>query len=122
MPRVMHFEIPADDTDRASEFYTKVFGWKINKWDGPIDYWLISTEDGKSEGINGALMLRDEQSTSVINIIDVPDIDKYINEIKDAGGEILTEKMAVPGVGYSVYFKDTEGNTFGLMEDDTSAK
>ena len=122
MPRVIHFEIPIDNTDRANAFYTKVFGWKINKWDGPVDYWLISTEDGKSEGINGALMLRDEQSTSVINIIDVPDIDKCINEIKDAGGEILTEKMAVSGVGYSVYFKDTEGNTFGLMEEDTSAK
>ncbi|HPT75026.1 MAG TPA: VOC family protein, partial [Methanomassiliicoccaceae archaeon] len=55
MPRVIHFEIPAEDPERAVEFYKKVFGWKIDKWEGPIDYWLVMTGENDEPGINGAI-------------------------------------------------------------------
>jgi predicted enzyme related to lactoylglutathione lyase len=58
VPRVIHFEIHADDPKRAVEFYKKVFGWKISKWEGPAEYWLVTTGDDKQPGINGAIMHR----------------------------------------------------------------
>jgi predicted enzyme related to lactoylglutathione lyase len=122
MPRVIHFEIAVDDTDRASKFYTTVFGWKINKWEGPIEYWLVSTDDGNEHGINGAIMKREDPNTSTINTIDVSNVLDFMDSVKKNGGTVLTEKMTVPGVGYFAYCKDTEGNTFGIMEGDESAK
>ncbi len=122
MPRVTHFEITADNMERAIEFYSKVFGWNINKWNGPIEYWLVSTNGGDEHGINGAIMKREDPTTTTINTVDVPNVDQYIESVKKNGGTILTEKMTVPGVGYFAYCKDTEGNTFGIMEEDESAK
>jgi len=54
MPRPVHFEIPAENPQRAIDFYTKVFGWKFSKWDGPMDYWIISTGQAPEPGIDGA--------------------------------------------------------------------
>jgi hypothetical protein len=122
MPRVIHFEIAVDDIDRAAKFYTTVFSWKINKWEGPIEYWLVSTDDGKEHGINGAIMKRGDPSTSTINTIDVSNVLDFMDSVKKNGGTVLTEKTTVPGVGYFAYCKDTEGNTFGIMEGDESAK
>ena len=59
MARVIHFELAADDPERATEFYTKVFGWQIQKWDGPQDYWLATTGAPGAPGIDGAIMRRD---------------------------------------------------------------
>jgi len=121
MPRVIHFEIGIDDPERAIKFYQEVFGWKIVKWEGPTDYWLITTGDDDQPGINGALMRRTD-SENTTNTIDVPNIDEYIENIIKAGGKVVAPKMVVPGVGYAAYCEDTEGNRFGLMQDDPSAK
>ena len=85
MPRVIHFEIPADDTGRAAKFYQKVFGWKIEKW-GPMDYWLATTGPDSEPGINGAIMTRETQKTTV-NTINVSSVDEYA---KKAKGSIVT--------------------------------
>ena len=122
MPRVIHFEISVDDTGRATKFYSKVFGWKINKWDGPAEYFLVSTDDGNEHGINGAIMKREDPKTSTINTLDVPNVLEYMESVKGNGGKVLTKKTTVPGVGYFAYCKDTEGNTFGIMEEDESAE
>lgn len=122
MPRVVHFEIHADDTDRASKFYSDVFDWKFQKWDGPEDYWLVQTGEQDQPGINGGMMKRRSPEGSVYNTIDVPDVDAFIKKIESAGGNIVVPKMAVPGVGWLAYFKDTEGNIFGMMQADESAK
>ena len=121
MSRVTHFEIPADNPERAIEFYEKVFGWKIEIWDGPIEYWLITTGPEDEPGIDGGLARREDPDTVVENTIDVKDLDQSIKEVEANGGTILRPKMAVPGVGWMAYFLDTEGNTFGMMETDPKA-
>jgi len=122
MPRVVHFEIHCDEPERAVKFYQNVFGWKINKWDGPQEYWLITTGDQNEPGINGGLMKRLDPAGSVYNTIQVPSVDDYIRRVTEGGGEVVLPKQPIPGVGYLAYCKDTEGNIFGIMHSDMSAK
>ena len=121
MLRVTHFEIIADDPERAIKFYADVFGWKVKKWEGPMDYWLITTGPEDQPGIDGGLMKREHPGASTTNTIDVPSVDEFISKITEAGGKIIAPKQSIPGVGYFAYCQDTEGNTFGIMEEDTSA-
>lgn len=120
MPRPIHFEIPADDPERAAAFYRALFGWKIDRWDGPMDYWLVTTgTDGP--GIDGGLMKRPGPGYPVVNTIDVPSVDDFVRKVEAHGGTITAPKMAVPGVGWLAYCADTEGNVFGIMESDPDA-
>jgi len=121
MRRVIHFEINADKPQRAVKFYEKVFGWKITKWEGPVDYWLVTTGEKNLPGIDGAIMPRMEKGTTTI-VIDVPSVDEFLEKIAQARGKILTEKTAIPGVGYVAYCEDTEGNVFSIYQDDPSAQ
>jgi hypothetical protein len=121
MPRVVHFEINADDAERAVKFYSQVFGWKIKKWEGPMDYWLVSTGEG-SPGIDGGLMKRMNPSATTVNTVDVPSVDEFLVKITKNGGQIVMPKRAVPGVGWMAYCQDTEGNVFGIMQEDSSAR
>jgi predicted enzyme related to lactoylglutathione lyase len=116
MSRVTHFEIPADDPERAIKFYQDVFGWRIEKWAGPIEYWLVITGPEDQPGIDGGLTHREDSATGVENTIDVEDLDASLVKVKAQGGKVFRPKMAVPGVGWIAYIKDTEGNVFGLME------
>lgn len=128
MNRPVHFEIHADNPERAVAFYANVFGWEIMKWDGPIPYWLVGT--GKSEpGINGAILPRrgpapaeGQPVNSYVVTVDVPSCDDAVASIVAHGGTIALPKMVVPGVGWLAYAKDTEGNIFGTMQADPSAK
>ncbi|MCP4708578.1 MAG: VOC family protein [Planctomycetes bacterium] len=118
MNRVVHFEIQADQPERAVEFYSSVFGWQVNKWPGPVNYWLIET--GEGDGINGAIKDRvgptsDEAIMGYVCTIEVASYDETAEKIPEAGGEVITEKMQIPGIGWHGYFKDTEGNVFGVM-------
>jgi len=122
MPRVVHFEIDAKKPDRAIKFYEKVFSWKIKKWEGPVEYYLITTGKESEPGIDGGLSRRTKPEPSTVNTIDVPSVDEFIKKVEASGGTIIRPKMAVPGVGYMAYFKDPEGNIFGMMENDASAK
>ena len=122
MLRVTHFEISVDDPERAIKFYTDAFGWEVKKWEGPMDYWLITTGPEDQPGIDGGLMKREHPGASTTNTIDVPSVDEFISKITEAGGKIVAPKQSIPGVGYFAYCQDTEGNTFGIMEEDTSAK
>lgn len=125
MSRVIHFEISVDDPERAKKFYEDVFGWKIEKW-GPIDYWLIMTGEKTEPGIDGAIRIRGDlkkiKNENTINTINVPSIDEFIKKVEKNGGKVLMPKMAIPGVGYHTYCQDTEGNVFGIMEEDKTAK
>jgi len=119
MPRVVHFEIVADDAERISKFCQNVFGWKVQKWDGPMDFRFLMTGDEKEPGIDGAFGIRQNEEDAVVNTIDV---DKYSELVRENGGEIVRPKQVIPGVGYLVYFKDSEGNLWGMMHSDPSAK
>jgi predicted enzyme related to lactoylglutathione lyase len=119
MSRVIHFEIPVDDSSRASKFYTSVFGWKIEK-SPMMDYWLATTGPEKEPGINGALTPR-ENMKCTSNTISVPSVDEFLQKVIKAGGKGLTPKMPIQGVGYFAYCQDTEGNMFGIMQADTKA-
>ncbi len=117
MSRVVHFEIPADDPERAVEFYKKVFGWKIDKWEGPMDYWLVKTGEDDEMGINGAIMPK-EFGDKVRNTIAVESLDEAIKKIEAQGGKMLTEKQTIPNIGVMAAFKDTEGNISVILKPD----
>ena len=120
MPRVIHFEIEADKPEQLAQFYKKVFNWKFEKWTGPMDYWMIMTGENEP-GIDGGLLKKTETAQPV-NTISVSSIDEYLKKIRKNKGTILVPKKAIPGVGWTALFKDPEGNTFGLLEEDPTAK
>lgn len=129
MPRVIHFEIPADNPERASQFYGSVFGWQFQKWEGPQEYWLVSTGangdsggTGAAPGIDGGMMRRPHPGAGTVNTIDVPSVDDYLARIAAQGGGVAMPKMAVPGVGWMAYCTDPEGNMFGIMQRDAEAR
>jgi predicted enzyme related to lactoylglutathione lyase len=126
MSRVVHFEIHAASPERAAAFYTKLFGWEFTKWPGPMDYWLIKTGPAGTPGIDGGLMQRQGaiDGTAVIAYVctvDVEKIDASIAAAQAAGAVVVVPKMAIPTVGWLVYCKDTEGNIFGMMQNDPKA-
>lgn len=120
MPRVIHFEFHADEPERAAKFYGSVFGWKIEKWDG-MDYWMVTTGPDNEPGINGGIVKRMNQGTTY-NVVGVPSVDEFAKKIENAGGIAIMAKKAIPGIGWYAYYRDTEGNVFGIMESDPSAK
>ncbi len=119
--RVVHFELPADDPDRAAKFYADAFGWKVEKWGGPTDYWLVTTGEDPEPGIDGGIGKRQDADDQTTNTIDVPDLDAAVAAVEAAGGTITRGKGPVPGVGWLAYATDTEGNPFGMMQADESA-
>jgi hypothetical protein len=121
--RVIHFEIQADDIERAKKFYEKTFGWKIEQMmaaddKGGMDYWGLTTGPDGKPGINGGMYKRpmDKKIMTYDCTIGVADIDKAIDLVKKNGGTITQEKMEIPDVGLFAGGLDTEGNKFGLME------
>ena len=121
MGRVSHFEITADDPERAAAFYRKAFGWEFNDWGGPFKYLLATTGPKDQIGIDGAIMPRHQTKQAVINTISVDKWEAGAQAVKDAGGTVLSEKDAVPGQGYFAYCRDTEGNVFGIFEANAAA-
>jgi len=122
MARVTFFELPADDPRRAIAFYEKAFGWAITKWEGPFDYWLVTTGADNEPGINGAITPRMMPEQVTADTISVESVDDATKKVVEAGGTVMLPKRAVPGQGYLAYCTDTEGNVFGVMQFDPSAK
>lgn len=123
MPSVIHFEIGADDPERAVKFYTDVFGWKVERFE-EAPYWLVEAPaEGAAEegpGIGGAIMTREGGNTTV-NTISVLSLDEYMAKVEAAGGKVISPRTTIPGIGYHAYCTDTEGNTFGILETDREA-
>ena len=112
----------ADDPLRAKEFYESVFNWKIEKWEGPMEYWLINAGEENEEGINGGLQKREQAEDQIFNYIKVSSVDEVSKKVENNGGKLVSPKVTVPGVGYFYMFKDTEGNKLGIMQEDEKAK
>lgn len=119
--RVVHFEIPSDNPEKAIEFFKEVFGWGFQKF-GDFDYWLVMTGDEKSPGINGGLMKKNDPKQPVTNSISVQNLDEMVKKVEKAGGKIVVPRTPIPGVGYYAYFTDLDGNIHGIMQDDKTAK
>lgn len=130
--RVVHFEIQAEDLERAATFYREVFDWQIDKWEGgSIEYWMIMTapKDSKDPGINGGLIPRPTPlaekvcgSNAFVCTVQVDDYDAIEKKVLAAGGNVAMPKFALAGMAWQGYYLDTEGNTFGLHQTDANAK
>jgi predicted enzyme related to lactoylglutathione lyase len=125
--RVVHFEIPAEDQDRAKEFYTSAFGWNITTMP-EIGYTSLGTIPTDEQGmptepgaINGGMFRREGELTGPIITVDVDDIDAALEKIGSLGGSTVRARGAVPQMGYFAYFRDSEGNLMGLWQTDPSA-
>ena len=121
MNSVQHFEIPADDLQRAGEFYSKVFGWSTNQFAEQTV--MVGTTKSDENGmpknpgaINGDISLRDETFKHPVVVITVDSIDDHFSKIEANGGKKLSDKVEVPNMGHFAYFEDSEGNTIGIWE------
>jgi predicted enzyme related to lactoylglutathione lyase len=113
---VVHFEIPADDPDRAVGFYRELFGWKIEDANVGMPYWLVTTGKDPQPGIDGAIMTRSGTASTVTNTVAVDSVDETLARVRDLGGEVVTDVMPIPGVGRFAYCKDLDDNLFGVLE------
>jgi len=127
MPRPIHFEIQAENTERAITFYTELFGWKFAQW-GQEKYWLITTGDKAQPGIDGGLLPRQGAAplpmasvNAFVCTVDTANLDATLEKVASLGGMVVVPKMPVPTVGWLAYAKDTEGNIFGMMQMDAKA-
>ena len=123
MNRVVHFEIHADNPDRAQKFYESVFGWTFQHMGPDMGNYRLITTGQDAPGINGGLMARNARATArgqspnaFVCIVGVDNIDRYMDKAESAGAKPHTDKMEVPGVGQLRYYEDTEGNVFGMIQ------
>ncbi len=121
MPSIAHFEIPADDPERARRFYGELFDWKVEKTPGTADYWLIQSSEEDEEGINGGLVKRQDPQKQILIYFSVSSAIDYGAKVEELGGKILMSKTAVAGYGHLVVCEDTEDNVFALLEKDKGA-
>jgi hypothetical protein len=127
--RIVHFEIQAENPDRAMKFYKDVFGWDFPKW--MDNYWAVMTapKDSKEPGINGGLLPRPcpppkpEQGTNAfVCTVQVDNFDEIEKKILAAGGKVAMPKFSIQGIAWQGYYLDPEGNTFGIHQPDSNAK
>jgi len=116
MPKVIHFEFPAVDPQRAIAFYASAFGWECTDYTGSAEYWVAQCGDTKEPGINGAIMARRGEGQPVVTILNVPSVEEACAAVVAAGGVIVVPRFEIPGLGFKAYFKDTEGNIVGMAE------
>ncbi len=130
---IVHFEIPADQPERAAKFYRELFGWDIKQYESSgnepenMEYWIVKTvpTDAKGQptqpGVNGGLMRRMSPGQAPVNYIDVPNVDEFVRRAEQLGAKVAMGKQPVPGMGWFAQLQDTEGNVFALWQTDPSA-
>jgi len=116
MSKVIHFEIPAIDPERALSFYAATFGWDSKELAEGAAYWVCRCGSASEVGIDGAIMTRRAEGQPVVPIIAVDSVDESCAQISSKGGEIVVPKFEIPGVGFKAFFKDTEGNIMGIAQ------
>jgi predicted enzyme related to lactoylglutathione lyase len=116
MARVVHFEVPSTDLAASRKFYENVLGWQLTKWEGPMDYWLVSTGDPAVPGINGGLGGAANEFHATVNTVDVENLDEVIKLVQANGGQVIMPKDEIPGVGWLAYVKEPGGAVLGLMQ------
>ena len=117
---VVHFEIPVDDAERARRFYSELFGWTMQSFEGQPDYTIVDTGMGE-RAVNGGMTKRQSPQHQPTNYVAVESVDEYSEKVKQLGGQVIIPRTAIPKMGYFAVCLDTEGNPIGLFEMDESA-
>jgi len=122
MDKVVHFEVPYDDVDRAHTFYREAFGWQLQSMPG-MGYTMVTTTPADESGrpsepgsVNGGMLARQGPITSPVITIGVDDLDDALARIEKLGGSVAIGRQAVGDMGFSAYVTDTEGNLIGLWQ------
>lgn len=137
---IVHFEIPADQPERAARFYRELFGWDIQRWEGTseevegmdyrpenFEYWMVGTVPTDDRGmptrpgVNGGLMPRMMPGQAPVNYISVENVDEFVAKAERLGAKVVMGKSPVPGMGWFAQLTDTEGNIFAIWETDPNA-
>ena len=120
--RVVHFEVPFDDGDRARGFYKEIFGWQLQVMP-EMSYTMVmsgpSGDSGPTEAgfINGGMLARaDTPASGPVIVIDVDSIDATLDKVGELGGSTVGPKTPVGDMGFAAYVTDPEGNVIGLWE------
>jgi len=119
---IIWFEIPADNVERAKKFYGELFGWKIEKFPGPMEYWHIDTGGGDDTPDGGLLKRQNPGHQGITDYINVESVTRFAAKVEKLVGKICMPKTAVPQMGYFAICLDTENNTFALWERNENAK
>ena len=121
---IVHFAVHADDVERAKGFYGSVFGWQFEDW-GPPEFYRVRTGTEEDPGVRGALQKRRGQSADQPPMIGyectigVEDLDATAAAVEKHGGKVVMSKFQIPGVGWLIFFRDTEDNVVGAIRFDT---
>jgi len=123
MPTIVHFDVASDDVARSKDFYKGLFDWEIDEVSGDIPYNLIGTKglDGKA-GVRGGMGKRMDPAQKITVYFGVDSVDDHSKKAELLGGKVVNPKMTVPGFGYLAICRDTEGNQFGLWQEDGQAR
>jgi predicted enzyme related to lactoylglutathione lyase len=119
---IIYFEIPAVDVEKLKGFYVGFFGWKIEKYSVPMEYWMIQTvpTDDKGmllrPGVNGGMVKKESAEQKPVNYISVESIDESLEKVKRLGGKIVSPKQEVPNVGWITTAVNPEGNQIALIQ------
>jgi predicted enzyme related to lactoylglutathione lyase len=116
MSRVIHFEVPTSDSAASVKFYENVLGWKIMRWEGPTEYYLVETGPDGEPGINGGLGGAANEFKGTVNTVGVDDIDAVLKKVIENGGQIVMPRDEIPGVGLLAYVREPGGAVIGLMQ------
>ena len=117
MAKIVHFDMSANDIDRAKRFYESLFDWEFTLLPGPEEYHIIATKglDG-SEGLGGGMAKRRQPGEGITNFVEVESIDESLKLAQQLGGAIVQDKTEIPGIAYIGVISDTEQNEVGVIE------
>jgi len=121
MNRVVNFDFPTENAEKAKSFFTDIFGWKFTEWYNK-DYWLIETGEKHRQGINGSMIKRRHDMHVPSIMVQVENIDITLKKVIEEGGKINFAKMSIPKVGWMAYINDPENNVVCIMQFDGDAK
>jgi predicted enzyme related to lactoylglutathione lyase len=117
MPTIVHFDVPAENIERAANFYRQLFGWSIERLPGPMEYYGIMTTDEEGRpALGGGMGRNNEWDTGMMNYVGVSSIEETVARLIGLGGRVALPRTEVPGHGFLAVFIDTEGNRLGLWE------
>ena len=117
MPRIVQFEIAAEDPERAARFYRQALGWVVERPDGTGTHWRVSSAS-LWQPVHGTIKDGPASDARHVNTIPVPSLDRAIEAVREAGGTVQSDIQKILEVGRFVYARDTEGNVLRLIEEE----